>query len=304
MNHGSAEEEFKKMGDKMSRFLRDPNGNLLPKWCADYAKRDGGGRAQCRDTDCLERHDQGGIRLINKGCLRIGRRIVMKGHGESRDEGQLTMMWFHARCIFNSFTRARKDTRIIKHHEDIEGFESLAPDDQALLLRIMSGVEDVRSAKFGINSTPQKRATEGFDPETPAAKRRRERELPPLKVGDRVWTHFRTRVKDEITKSAKPELAQVASEPDGGFIVVQFESEEHEKERISRMGQRKYKRTRAWLRFPRIFEGKKQRIQVHWLVLNRLPPRLCGCSQQEWGHKCVEGSCTRGSNIKVWGVGQ
>ena len=54
---------------------------LVPSWQnsysqsfdsqVDYAARGGGGRAQCRDTDCLERHNQGGVRTIEKGRKKL-----------------------------------------------------------------------------------------------------------------------------------------------------------------------------------------------------------------------------------------
>jgi len=313
------ETEFAK-GDKSSRWMKDPQGELLLKWKADYAKKGGGGRAQCRDTDCLERHEQGGVRFIEKGCLRIGRRVVMPGR--DGDEGQLTMMWYHARCIFNSFTRARKATRTIEHPDDIEDFHSLRLEDQQLLRRIIEGAEDLRNAKFGSGggdvTTPPKRGGL-FDDDTPASKRRRDKTLPPLKSGDRVWTFCKVRhaampdgppgilpVGELTTRSKKPELAKVVEEPKDGFIIVQFESAEHEKERVARYTQKKFKNIRGWLKYPRIFEGMKQRVSVHWIQENRLPPRLCGCSKQEWAHQssCTGISCTRGSSSRVWGVCQ
>merc|ERR1719171_1376053 len=84
---------------KTSRFTRDAEGNLLHKWKVDYAARGGGGRAQCRDSDCLERHDQGGVRTIEKGCLRIGRRVLME-QDQDGNGGTMHIMWHHARCIF------------------------------------------------------------------------------------------------------------------------------------------------------------------------------------------------------------
>eukprot|EP00435_Cladocopium_sp_Y103_P010132 s6430_g2.t1 len=41
-----------------SRFMEDKDGKRLHKWVVDYASRGGGGRAMCRDKDCLERRDQ------------------------------------------------------------------------------------------------------------------------------------------------------------------------------------------------------------------------------------------------------
>lgn len=238
--------------------------------------------------------------------------------GRDGEEGQLTMMWYHARCIFNTFTRARQSTRRIEHPDDIDGFESLAADDQALLRRIIEGAEDLRKTKFGsgVGTPPPKRPGDEFDMDTPLAKRRRESTLPPLKVGDRVWIFSRVRppvlpegvpapIGDFATKSKKPELAKVVAEPKDNSVIVQFESADHEQERLARYTQKRFKNVRGWLRYPRVFEGKKQQLPITWIQQNRLPPRLCSCMRQEWGHQGCSGiSCGRGSSTKVWGVCQ
>lgn len=107
-------------------------------------------------------------------------------------------------------------------------------------------------------------------------------------------------------KSPKPELGLIIAEDEGGgSFVVQFESEQHEKERMESFGNRKFKSRKAWLRYPRLFEGKKQRIPRKWIQWDRPPPRLCSCNTQEWGHICEHGnSCNRGTTKKVWGVCQ
>ncbi|CAE7524611.1 Herc4 [Symbiodinium sp. KB8] len=61
-----------------TRFTLDKDGNRLHKWKVDYAARAGGGRAMCRDSQCLERCEQAGVAVIEKGALRIGRRVLNK----------------------------------------------------------------------------------------------------------------------------------------------------------------------------------------------------------------------------------
>lgn len=293
------------------------------KWKVDYAMRGGGGRAQCRDSDCLERHDQGGVRTIEKGCLRVARRILMDKDGE---DPSISLMWHHARCMFNTFLRARRSTRTIESELDIEGFDELRNEDKELLRKIIDGNDDCRNVRFrsfgdgGPMRTPEKRSAEGADlPQgyngnaTGAKRKKNERTL---NKGDRVWTHFRCLPKGPApgpggppgvagiaVKSAKPELAMVVEEATVGNAIVQFESTEHEKERLELyMG--KGKRIRGWLRYPRIFEGRKQRVPVSWIQMNRNPPALCGCKTQVWGHQCECGiACNRGSAVKVFGVG-
>lgn len=306
---------------KNSRYMRDQHGNLLHKWKADYAARGGAGRAQCRDTDCLERHDQGGCRSIEKGCLRIGRRVLMDKDNDETG-GNIVIMWFHARCIFNTFLRARKSTRNILSELDIEGFDQLLHEDKEMLRKIIDGNESLRNVRFrsfdGVPTiTPQKRGADGGgdDPlgANTGAKRKRKGEDRTISKGDRVWTHFRCLPRDAgavpggagiAVKSAKPELATIKEESTNGSVIVQFESVEHEKERIELYQSKKGKRIRGWLRYPRVFEGKLQRVPLTWMKMDRNPPPLCGCKQQQWGHECECGiSCGRGYSVKVFGVG-
>lgn len=302
-----------------SRFMVDAEGKLLHKWKVDYASRGGGGRATCKDTDCLERHDQGGVRTIEKGSLRIGRRVLFDKDKE--DGGHVVVMWHHARCIFNTFQRSRKNTRVIESVDDLEGFRDLRVEDQALLQRIIAGHEDLSKARFRSSDglTPQKRVAGAGGPDGggEGAKRMRlkEPEERLLRKGDRVWTFCRVRpparpdgaeppvpAGEVAIKSAKPELGMVREEPEGLNLVVQFESKEHEQERIKLLEYRKC-RIRGWLKYPRLFEGKKQKLPVSW-VQKRDPPRLCGCKEQSWNHTCEIGiSCSRWTGVKVWGVG-
>lgn len=297
-----------------SRYMRDENDRMLHKWKVEYASRGGGGRAMCRDLECLERHEQAGVRTIEKGELRIGRRVLMDKDGGG---GHLVMMWYHARCIFNTFLRSRKVTRVIESAEDLEGFEDVQLEDQAMLRRFIDGSEDVRGARGRAGGkrsleTPEK-GSGGLD--EPASKRQNSgMQSRVFKKGDRAWTFCRVRPPashmpgpgaEYAVKSPKPELGMIREEEKEGHFILQFESAEHEKERIEKYGDRRHVKIRAWLRYPRIFEGKKQRIPTAWIQWNRPPPRLCGCTKQAWGHECDCGiACTRGSSVMVWGVCQ
>lgn len=294
-----------------SRYMRDETGLMLLKWKVEYGARGGGGRAMCKDLDCLEQHSQGGLRTIEKGDLRIGRRVLMEKDDAA---GAVMMMWYHARCIFNTFLRARKTTRVLESAEDLEGFESIAPEDQAMIRRIIAGNEDVRGAR--VRSTPQKRgATDDLD-SSPASKRLKEKgkQVQVLRKGDRVWTFCKIRppasdrpgvMMDVAMKSPKPELGMIAEEEQDGGLIIQFESAEHEKERNDKLLEKRYTKIRGWLRYPRVFEGKKQRIPVNWIQMSRRPPILCSCTKQVWGHQCDCGiACSRGTSTQVWGVCQ
>jgi len=314
--------ENPELDEHKSRFMKDDDGNIWLKWKADYAARGGGGRAQCRDLQCLERIQQMGLRTIEKGCLRIGRRVLMPGkEGEARN---LTMMWYHARCIFNTFTRARQKTRCIEAPEDIEGFGQLNPEDQRMLQQVITGSVDCRNAAFGEGVTqprsPQKRGAQniGLTPDPPA-KRGRLDTIPQdrtLNVGQRIWTHCKVRPPPPpegmpsdgmvSVKSKKTELGIVRDlDLADGVVIVQFESKEAEQERLEKLGLRKFQKIRSWLSYPRTFEGKKQKLPLKWIDWQRKPPRLCSCTRQEWGHDCQSGiSCSRGVKRTVWGVCQ
>lgn len=297
-----------------SRFTRDSTGALIHKWKVDYAQKGGGGRATCKDMDCLERHDQGGLKFIEKGELRICRRVFMDKEGQP---GQVMPMWYHARCIFNTFKRSRQSTRIIQSPEDLEGFDAISREDQQLLRNIIDGTDDARGSRkpgvSGSRSTPEKRSAGEMD-DTPAGKRHngdKQYKLS-LRQGDRVWTFCRVRPApsdrpgaglDVAIKSARPELGMIREEERDGCLVVQFESDQHEKERIEKSQLKAFSKIRAWLRYPRVFEGKKQRLPVNWIKSDRPPPKLCGCVKQSWAHPCECGiSCSRGRSSKVWGV--
>mmetsp|Transcript_32309 Transcript_32309/g.57163 ORF Transcript_32309/g.57163 Transcript_32309/m.57163 type:complete len:530 (-) Transcript_32309:67-1656(-) len=317
-----------RFNERDSRFMVNEKGELLKKWKVDYAARGGGGRATCKDALCLERNEQGGVKTIEKGCLRIGRRVLMDA--ESDGGGHVAIMWHHARCMFNTFLRSRKGTRVITSEYDLDGFESILPEDQEMLRRLIDGNQALKDARFrsfdggaaSSTKTPQKReSTVGggpgaFDPyggfQSAAKRRRIELEERELRKGDRVWAHFRCRAPDRgdgalgppiAVKSPKPELAMIREEVVDDTVIVQFEKAEDEKERIEKYREKKFARIRAWLRYPRVFEGKKQKVPVKWLDLKRAPPKLCGCCRQEWAHECPGGfACSRGVSAKVWGV--
>lgn len=299
-----------------SRYTRDANGEMILKWKVDYATRSGGGRATCKDLDCIERHDQGGLRIIEKGDLRIGRRVLMAKDGQP---DQLLLMWYHARCIFNTFRRARQTTRIIESPEDLDGFGAILPEDQTMLRNIISGIEEANGGRkgrsTGSRNTPEKHDKRAAgDMDTPGAKRHKgeKQQKQPLRKDDRVWTFCRVRPApsdrpaaglEVAIKSARPELGIIREEEKDGCLIVQFETESHEKERIEKSSMKAYAKIRQWLRYPRVFEGKKQRVPLSWVRFDRTPPRLCGCAKQSWAHPCDCGiACTRGSSSKIWGV--
>lgn len=290
-----------------SRFTKDQHGNSIYKWRVEYATRAGGGRAQCRDDQCLERSEQGGVKTIEKGALRICRRVFRE------QDNTVIVLWYHARCMFNAFTRSRKGTRVIETAEDLEGFADIRAEDQEYIRRLIAGNRDARGKpEAGGAAPPLKRSMDRFE-EPVAPKKPKLLEEIKLMQGDRVWIYCRVRPAAadgagpadviRFEKSAKPELAMIVQEPVDGHVVVQFESADHEKERVEKFNMKRHARIRAWLRYPRYFEGKKQRLPVSWINKARVPPRLCSCVKQEWGHNCRSGiSCGRGTRSVVFGL--
>ncbi|CAK9033578.1 Hypothetical protein SCF082_LOCUS20545 [Durusdinium trenchii] len=223
-------------------------------------------------------------------------------------------------------------TRVIQSTDDLEGFEAIRSEetweiwkseagedgvtlDQDLLRRIIGGLEDVRQVQFGLGeSTGQRKRGAEDDPAAVAAKRRREeeklKEQIDIRKGNRCWAHCLVRFTDRdgslrAKKSDKPELGMIVKEEEGGYVQIQFESKEHETERLEMMKKKRYGRIKGWLRYPRFFEGQIQKVDPKWIQKTRPPPRLCSCVQQEWNHRCDCGiTCTRGTTVKVWGVGQ
>jgi hypothetical protein len=248
----------------------------------------------------------------------------MDNHG-GEGAGHIQIMWYHARCIFNTFLRAKKSTRVIETEFDIEGFEDLTLEDRDVLRRLIDGNEAqaLRNVRFRSfenqlpTRTPDKRNISGAggpgDAAGSSSKRRKKDEDKVVKKGDRVWTHFRCLPKEGAVplggvalsvKSEKPELAMVREDIDGGTVVVQFESQDHEKDRLELFTSKRGRKIKGWLRYPRLFEGKKQRVPKEWIKWNRSPPILCACVKQEWGHgvPCGDISCGRRAAIAVFGV--
>jgi len=55
------------------------------------------------------------------------------------DDGGLMKQWYHVRCIFDSFSRARVTTAKITSVEDVDGFDDLKDEDQNLIKDFITG---------------------------------------------------------------------------------------------------------------------------------------------------------------------
>eukprot|EP00742_Colponemidia_sp_Colp-10_P006695 GILJ01007176.1.p1 GENE.GILJ01007176.1~~GILJ01007176.1.p1 ORF type:complete len:1038 (+),score=252.17 GILJ01007176.1:36-3116(+) len=139
----------------------------MAEFQVEYAKT---GRASCKDSKCKL--------PIAAGTLRLAR-VAANPFG---DVGDTMLKWYHPRCMFNSFTRARASTAKIESEDDIEGFDELKAKDKDLIRNLISGKEPAASpgaAKATTRRTKRKKADDdeeedeedASEDEAPAAKK-------------------------------------------------------------------------------------------------------------------------------------
>lgn len=88
------------------------------------------------EYDCTGRASCKGCRQkLDKKELRIAK-VVSNPFGDS---GETMNQWYHPKCIFNSFLRARATTRIIQSASDIYGYDVLEEDDQDSVAQMITG---------------------------------------------------------------------------------------------------------------------------------------------------------------------
>lgn len=92
------------------------------KYVVGYAKL---GTSSCKK--CKEK--------IEKGGLRIGKVTP----NPFADDGSDMKQWFHPKCIFETFVRARATTKKIEDPDDAEGFHDLKQEDQDVIQKLIDG---------------------------------------------------------------------------------------------------------------------------------------------------------------------
>ncbi len=92
------------------------------KFACDYAKR---GTSACKK--CKQK--------LQKEELRVAK-IVPNPFSDG--EGEMKQ-YFHAKCIFETFVRARATTKIIEDISDMEGSDTLKPEDKDMFNELISG---------------------------------------------------------------------------------------------------------------------------------------------------------------------
>jgi DNA ligase-3 len=118
----------------MSDAENGEDGTPQKPFCVEYAAS---GRAGCKKCKAK----------IDKGALRVGK-LASNPFGDG-----LMKMWFHPKCMFESFAKQRATTaRINDLEHDVEGMELIRPEDVAVLQALM---DENPPAKAG-NGTPKK----------------------------------------------------------------------------------------------------------------------------------------------------
>lgn len=94
-----------------------------PQFCAEYAKQ---GRAKCKN--CKEK--------IEKSSLRLGKLVP----NHFSDDGGMMKEWYHMKCIFDKFNRARSTTKRIDSTDELDGFANLEEEDKKSIEKLIAGM--------------------------------------------------------------------------------------------------------------------------------------------------------------------
>ncbi|XP_068436583.1 DNA ligase 3 [Clinocottus analis] len=116
------------------RRLSDRPDMAEQRFIVEYAKRGTAGCKKCKDK-------------IQKEVVRIGK-VVPNPFSESAGEMK---EWYHVKCIFEKFERARATTKKIEDITDLEGWEELEDQDKEIINKHVSDL----MAKA--NATPKKK---------------------------------------------------------------------------------------------------------------------------------------------------
>jgi hypothetical protein len=87
------------------------------------------GRAKCKAKACAH-----GNAVIGQGELRVARVV----DSDRFSEGGTQTEWYHPRCLFEVFMRAKATSRKIESAADMDGVAALAPHDQAALAALIA----------------------------------------------------------------------------------------------------------------------------------------------------------------------
>jgi len=83
------------------------------EYSVEYAKT---GRSSCKDTKCKKKIGEGSIRIA---------KIFDSPFGDDKQTH-----WYHPKCIWNYFSRAKGSTKKVESTDDLQGFDDLSKADQ------------------------------------------------------------------------------------------------------------------------------------------------------------------------------
>ncbi|CAB3976556.1 DNA ligase 3 [Paramuricea clavata] len=124
-----------------------------PQFFAEYAKL---GRAKCKN--CKEK--------IDKSCLRIGRLVP----NHFSDDGGTMKEWYHTRCIFDKFSRARSTTKRIDSTDELDGFTTLEEEDQKSIEKFIAELDESKKQSPGSKKKKQSQLSFAQKPGTSSQK--------------------------------------------------------------------------------------------------------------------------------------
>ncbi|ESN98431.1 hypothetical protein HELRODRAFT_113751 [Helobdella robusta] len=114
----------------------------MTSFLCDYAKL---GTAGCKK--CKVKLEKGALRLA-----KVTPNPFTDGEGEMKQ-------YFHPKCLFETFTKARSTTKVVDSPNDLQNYDSLKAEDQNLINNLIDDLSKVRS-------TPKKTATKRKKPKS------------------------------------------------------------------------------------------------------------------------------------------
>lgn len=115
------------------------------RFACDYARL---GTSSCKK--CKQKLEKGGLRLA-----KVTANPFTDGEGDMKQ-------YFHSKCLFETFLKARSTTKVIEEPDDVEGFQDLKDEDKELINELIKDLS--------IKKGSPKRATPKKTPPASAAK--------------------------------------------------------------------------------------------------------------------------------------
>lgn len=92
------------------------------RFACDYARL---GTSSCKK--CKQKLEKGGLRLA-----KVTANPFTDGEGDMKQ-------YFHSKCLFETFLKARSTTKVIEEPDDVEGFQDLKDEDKELINELIKG---------------------------------------------------------------------------------------------------------------------------------------------------------------------